>query len=428
MLVLCVVALSIGAQYPTQMIVACTYPTQRFYDSHAITVFDMNRNLPIHILAPDKFNYDGGEPFIRFSPNGRRGIVSYGFQNSIMGAMIILIAWDIFSGETAYIQNSDCMTMNLPEWTADNRQVFFTCFTGGEFSNGQFFDFDTRQLTSVPIMNGFPSPDGRYFVNQSNSELIVLDTHEVKEYAINPPNVWGRFIAWETDSESLLFRGIDSIQRYTLATQSTEILVEDVSIFQDMMLLSPDGQWLGMVTGLRQPLVQALHLPTATLYDVSVVDDKTILADWINWSPDSQWLFIGGHDETNTIHYVTKPDASMMQILIETPTQVQTGSTLLSLTLPQPEWLSGSEWLTYLTVYDNYLYIWRWDEGEGRYNLVKRIVNGREQTIWTQNHDKLIFIQVGLNESRLVYLDMDTDEIRFISSPSEMVGDYRLVE
>lgn len=425
--VVCLLALFTGAQYPTQMIVASTYPTQHFYNAHDITIFDMNRNLPLHILAPDKFNYDGGDPFIQLSPNGRRAIVSYGFQNSIMGTTMNLITWDIFSGETAYVVSPDCMTMTQPQWTADNRQVLFACFTGGQFSNGQTFDFDTRQLTTVPIMNGYPSLDGRYLLNQTYS-MTLLDTHEAKEYTITPLNVWAQFIAWEPDSESLLFRGIDTIQRYTLATESVEILLEDVSVYQDMMLLSPDGQWLGMVTGLSKPRAQILHLPTSTLYDVSVVDEKTILADWINWSPDSQWLFVGGYDETNTLYYVTKPDASMMQILIENPAQGQTNSSLVYLTLPQPQWLSGSQWLTYPMVYDNYLYVWRWDVAENHYHLVKRIENGGGQTIWMQNHDKLIFIQARVGEGRLAYLDVNTGEVHFISSPSEIVGDYRLVE
>lgn len=412
----CFIALAIGTTNPTQRVFAITYsPTQNI---SRVTIFDMNRNLPIHIpTSYVQLPEQGDSPAISLSPDGQLVLLVYGVMSPNIDAPREAFIWDIGSGDVAQIPYCD---MFFSTWLPDSRRVTYTCF-GGLTQGTYFFDFETRQTTITPLMmTNMLSPDGQYIVVADNTGISLSNLDRSYEQAVTPPNVWANFIGWQSDSQSFLLQGVKNIQRYTLATNTLEILAEDLNISTyQPMIISPDNQWLSLSLGLSNPKPHILHLPTSTLYDFTILGDDVIQLESLAWSPNSEWLIMIGYSRGERVYYLTRPDKSEFVLLHRTNMQFNQRLAM---------WSSDSQWITFSEDSTNYLHIWRWDEEQGQFTVFKVI----EQLIFAEkwlSPDKLGFIvaQDSMN-SYLAYLDMVTGEIHRISYPPNLVLEYHFWE
>ncbi len=414
----CLIALAIGTANPTQWVSAITYlPTQNI---SRITIFDMNRNLPIHIpTSYVQLPEQGNAPVISLSPDGRRVLLIYGLMSPNLDAPRSSFVWDIFSGDFAEIPPCD---MFQPTWLPDSRRVAYTCY-GGLTQGTYFFDFETRQSIVTPlIMMDMMSPDGQYVVITGRVSMSVASLDRSYEQPVTPPNMWASFIGWESDSQSLLIQGVKNIQRYTLPTNTLEILAEELNISNyQPMKISPDNQWLSLSLGLSNPKPHILHLPTATVYDLSVFGDDVIQPESLVWSPDSQWLIMIGYSRGERVYYLTRPDKSEFVLLHRT--NMQFNQRLA-------KWSSDSQWITFSEDSTGYLHIWRWDEAKAQFTVFKVI----EQLIFAEQWltpDKLGFVVAqdkDTMKSYLAYFDIATGEIHRISYPPNLVVEYHFLE
>ena len=411
----CFIALAIGTANPTQRVFAITYlPTQNI---SRVTIFDMNRNLPIHIpTSYVHISTQGDTPAISLSPDGQLVLLVYGLMNPNLDAPRSAFIWDIVSGDVAQIPPCD---MFFPTWLINSRRVTYTCF-GGLTQGTYFFDFDTRQAIVTPlIMTNMLSPDGQYVVITDRGGIQVANLDRSYEQAVTPPNMWATFIGWESDSQSFLIQGVKNIQRYTLATNTLEVLAEDLNISTyQPMIISPDNQWLSLSLGLSNPKPHILHLPTSTLYDFTILGDDVIQLESLTWSPNSEWLIIIGYSRGERVYYLTRPDKSEFVLLHRTNMQFNQRIAM---------WSSDSQWITFGEDATGHLHIWRWDEAQGQFTQFKVI----EQLVLAEQWltpDKLGFIMAQDTTSYLAYLDMVTGEIHRISYPPNLVLEYHFLE
>ncbi|MDX2074929.1 MAG: hypothetical protein SFZ02_00740 [bacterium] len=309
---MCAGAVALGTFYPTQLILAQTYSITRA--TSGITLLDVNRNLPINYSFPSE--YRG-----QFTPSadGHRVIISAG---TIQQQYAV---WDIFTGRIIYLTDifPNCLVVN-PTWLRDSRHIIFSCQTniqGGMMGGLNVLDFETGDMNlfysqSQYVTDNQWSPNLNYVGIDVNNTVRIMGLDGTSEQIITPPNKWQRFIGWEKNAESVLVYGLKSIERYTFATDSWEVLLADFQITQQPVL-SPDGTWVAIISGLRTPRPYVFNLLTSELIALSSSEFDISDVDLLQWSPDSQWLVIRSAQIDGNIHYLAKPDASDIRLISE---------------------------------------------------------------------------------------------------------------
>lgn len=415
---MCIMFLSIGKSNPTQFMISTSYLLTS--ETHLVTVFDMYRHLSVMIFVPDEQAHK-----VVLSPNGRYAIVAYG---TVATDSITVLLWDIFSGELIQSDIPNCdLLRGYPEWLPDSRFIVFNCM-GDIRPTFYFFELETRQLTLAPILAGIPSPDSTYMAIKEDTQLVITDMDGQNRRVIAPiQKSTGYSITWGDESDFILIHGANQLKRYTFATDSLDVLLES-TIYIGSSLLSPDSQWLVFNEG-ADSNTYTLHLPTMTQYNVSFPDKdgKLYSASMLGmfWSPDSQWLVMNTYrlqdKELLPVQYIAKQDGSVIYSLNE-------GTAFSGATPIPPIWSSDNQSFAFISLPYSHLHVWCWDESKGQYNQFKVIENATYNPKWSPDNGELYFIDGYFQQNRLAYIDMDTGEIHFMSSASEVVNDYRLVE
>ncbi|MCL4254626.1 MAG: hypothetical protein KJ043_12725, partial [Anaerolineae bacterium] len=297
----CLLALGIGTTMPTQIIVGQVYsPSQK---TNYLGLFDTNRNLPIYLNYP----VDASHQFMipTPSPNGRRFIILSGTFDS---PDTYISVWDIFMGRVFHLDNivPNCNSMS-GEWLENDQLILFFCWgdrRDGRTDGMYILNFDTGELDVFdeqyyPISQNHFSPDLQNVainIRSTTGTNTINITHlrDNTKHAITPDNRFQQFIAWENEGESVLAYGIDSIQRYSFATQTWDVLLDNLPISQPLPNLSPNKDWLIIFSGIAQPRPYLFNIKTLDL--IPFEDDFSE----VSWSPNSQWMVIQIDTMTDT--------------------------------------------------------------------------------------------------------------------------------
>nr|MCU0481030.1 hypothetical protein [Anaerolineae bacterium] len=271
--IICFVGVSIGASIPTTRIIAQVYSYEQ--DNQHMAIIDVNRNLPTYISFPIQSSGN-----ISLSNNGQRLILPTSALNQATFSV-----WDIMMGRVVHLPEDyvNC-SATAWRWLADNRHVLFQCRDNpqdGTIGGMYTLDFETGLVYLL-----------------YNQPTVILDA----QWSVDVRRVGG---------ESVLLRGVNTIERYTFATDELTVLLDD---FETSILpvLSPNGEWLALVNNDRRPRAYGLNLNTGELHLLETNDVKINNTAWTGWSPDSQWVMIRTTRESieGNMYYLARPDAS----------------------------------------------------------------------------------------------------------------------
>ena len=313
--VLCICAVALGMSQPTTRIVAQIYSYEQ--DSQQIILLDINRNLPLHLPFPVDFSGN-----MSISANGQRLILPVGALNQAAFSV-----WEITTGRVVDLPQEyiNCSASGW-RWLADNRHVLFQCRSNpldGTIGGMYTLDFETGlvyTLYNKPslILAYQWSPNFmRVGINDEGSVHIV-GVHGEDFMTITPQGRRFTFVAWYPDGESVLLRGVKTLERYDFSTGEFTVILDD---FETSItpVLSPNGEWLALVTNERRPRAYALHLGTGELHLLETTDTKINNVTWVGWSPDSQWVMMSTTIESRegNMYYLARPDASVVMELAQ---------------------------------------------------------------------------------------------------------------
>jgi Tol biopolymer transport system component len=345
--IVCVVAVAIGALLPTKLILAEVY----FYSQQIekLMLIDINRKLPVYYPLPTEYR----SPF-NPSPDGRRVIVFFGTaQQQIM-------VWDIFTGRRVSLSDirPNCLAVSAT-WLRDSRHLTFSCQTniqGGMMGGIHLLDFETGAVNlfysqSQLLHDSQWSPDLTRIGINVNDTVRVVSADGTQELFLTPPNVWQRFLGWSADAESVLVYGQNTIQRYTFATDTWEMLVSDMTITY-RPALSPDGRWVAFVSGLRNGRAYAFNLHTLELIPLTSPEIDIVGVDIVAWSPDSQWLVVRVLDGSRSPQYLAKPDTSEIRLIGNDITDLPIWSPDATRMMYRVAEWDGKEFHTYIVIWD----------------------------------------------------------------------------
>jgi Tol biopolymer transport system component len=306
--IICFVGVSIGASIPTTRIIAQVYSYEQ--DNQHMAIIDVNRNLPTYISFPIQSSGN-----ISLSNNGQRLILPTSALNQATFSV-----WDIMMGRVVHLPEDyvNC-SATAWRWLADNRHVLFQCRDNpqdGTIGGMYTLDFETGLvylLYNQPtvILDAQWSVDVRRVGINDEGRIHIIGVQGDDFRTITPQGRRFTFIAWENGGESVLLRGVNTIERYTFATDELTVLLDD---FETSILpvLSPNGEWLALVNNDRRPRAYGLNLNTGELHLLETNDVKINNTAWTGWSPDSQWVMIRTTRESieGNMYYLARPDAS----------------------------------------------------------------------------------------------------------------------
>jgi len=346
LVMLCFVAIVIGKLIPTQLI------TLKFTQADYITLFDMNRRVHIPIQLPVS---QAG--LILLSGDGHRVIME-----KVINAEATFSVWDIFTGRIVHLVDTfpNCNVIG-EHWVRGSRYITFSCRTniqGGLMGGIYVLDFETGEIHLFYSQTQFVddknwSPDMRRVALDVQNSVRIVDITGENEQRISPLD-YRRFIAWEGDGESVLMMSLNSIERYVFATNSREVLIEDMTISQTPEL-SPNGEWLAFVS---ESSAYTFNLKTSELVLLTPFEDKPVSATEMSWSSDSRWVTFGVLAIPATItpdiaYYVSPPTHSELIMLVD-------GA------YANPQWSADSQQVAYTIKNDTtnlvYLGIATWDD------------------------------------------------------------------
>ncbi|MDX2074928.1 MAG: hypothetical protein SFZ02_00735 [bacterium] len=416
--ILCVLVVGIGNILPTTMIVAETRLPE--VDTYLV-LFDVHRNLSIYFSLPVQ---NAGE--IIPSPNKRRFItITYDIDE-----IRSFVAWDIFTGYMIYLEDifSECNII-APNWSPDNRYITFSCESeqqGIFMEKVYMLDFETSELSLLSSSEGLYiayarwSPDLRHIILEtSNNKLTIVKIDSLEEQIITPNDEKQNFLSWIDNGASILIYDSKAIKKYTFATNSWSVLLDDFS-FQKSPVLSPNGEWIAIISNWSAYI---FHIPTYELVMLSSLEYEINLVEDIFWSPDNQWLLIrcdGDYSPNSNIYYLVKLDTSVVTVLGEYIQLFPTWVFDIQL------WSSNSEWISYNIYSANKRYIVKQNELTGLYEPY-HIINGDiQQAEWSPNNDGLAFIYQGAIR-QLAYWT-PSNEIRLLNHPTETVIKFGFVK
>jgi len=310
---MCLSAIVIGASNPTTRIVAQIYSYEQ--DSQQIILLDINRNLPIQLPFPVDFSGN-----MSISANGQRIILPVGALNQAAFSV-----WEIMTGRVVDLPQEyiNCSASGW-RWLADNRHVLFQCRSNpldGTIGGMYTLDFETGLVytlynkPSLILANQWSPNFDRVGINNEGS-VHIIGVHGENFMTITPQGRRFTFVAWLHDGDSVFLSGINTIERYDFATEELTVILDD---FETSItpVLSPNAEWLALVTDERRPRAYALHLATGELYLLETTDTKINNVTWVGWSPDSQWVMLSTSIESRegNIYYLARPDAAIVMEL-----------------------------------------------------------------------------------------------------------------
>ncbi len=390
--ILCAVAVAVGALLPTQLILAQVHVHSQ--QSDKLMLMDINRKLPVYYDLPAEYR----APF-NPSLDGRRVIIVYGTGQQ--QAMV----WDIFTGRRVYLSDTrpNCLVVGAT-WLRDSRHLIFSCQTniqGGMMGGINLLDFETGAVNlfysqSQVVLDSQWSPDLTRIGIDVNDRVRVVSADGTQELFLTPPNVWQRFLAWSADAESVLVYGLNTIQRYTFATDTWETLLVGFNITQ-RPILSPDGRWIAIIAGLRNARAYAFNLLTLELIPLTSPEIDIVGVDLLTWSPDSQWLMIRMLDGRLNPQYIAKPNASDIRLIANN----------ISVS-DLPQWSPNATRMMYR--------ITEWDGKDFQVYLVVWDIPSDAQTIipltqlpqWSPDGDRVAFVQYDNGDQTLYLADNGT--------------------
>ena len=262
-------------------------------------------------------------------------------------------------------------------------------------------DFETGAVNlfysqSQVVLDSQWSPDLTRIGIDVNDRVRVVSADGTQELFLTPPNVWQRFLAWSADAESVLVYGLNTIQRYTFATDTWETLLVGFNITQ-RPILSPDGRWIAIIAGLRNARAYAFNLLTLELIPLTSPEIDIVGVDLLTWSPDSQWLMIRMLDGRLNPQYIAKPNASDIRLIANN----------ISVS-DLPQWSPNATRMMYR--------ITEWDGKDFQVYLVVWDIPSDAQTIipltqlpqWSPDGDRVAFVQYDNGDQTLYLADNGT--------------------
>jgi hypothetical protein len=410
----CFVALTIGRATPTPLIVAqmYSYLEERQY----LALIDVNRNLPFRYNFP--VNVLGN---IYISDDGRRMVLPTG--EGLHQAVFVL--WEASSGKLITLPDYyvNCSARNWG-WLSDNRHVLFQCRDNpqdGTIGGMYTMDFETGDIyplynnPSVIMPHQWSSDNTRVAIND-NGKVYLVGVHGDNLTDITPQGRRFTFIAWLPDGESVLLRGLRSIERYTLATGELDLILDD---FETSILpvLAPNGESLALVSNERLLRAYALNLTTGDLTLLETNELKINNVQWIGWSPDSQWVMIDTPHPTRqgNIYYLARPDASLVMVLAEGVER-------------SPKWSADSQQVSFTTYNtpgntpQSAVMVWELNS----FLPPKAVSNYANSPHWSSIGDDLAFIRYE-QTMQLGYRSA-SGEVRLLTNTDESVVGFRFVK
>lgn len=397
---MCVGALGIGNAHPTTHILAQTYMYDR--DSQSLLILDVHRNLPIKLDFPVPVLGN-----ITVSQDGRRLLLPTGTFHQPYFTL-----WEVESGRIVNLPHiyKTCSARNW-RWLSDNRHVLFECRDNPQNASigGLYIvDFETDavyQLFREPTVftTYHWSPDTRRIAINDDGQVHVMNIDGTGYMNITPKGRRFDAIGWRSDGEVLFLRGVRSVEQYTFATGKLELLLDNFASTHSPAL-SPDGEWIALISNERRPRAFAFHIASQQLYLLETRDIKINPVDWVGWSPDSQWVVIltllNTRDKNR--YYLARPDASVVMELgnnLEAP----------------PIWASDNVRIAY-EIYDTlgptyYSEVVVWDLAS--FLPPQTIMRDTHSPQWSPNGDGLAFIYYP-QWQRLVYQNR-AGERRFLT-------------
>lgn len=254
----CAGALAFGASSPTYIIVAQTYSVTQ--DRQRLALIDSQRNLPIRLDFPVPITSP-----ISFSTDGRRAILPTGALNQATFSV-----WEMATGHVVHLPQAyaECAAFSWL-WLADNRHVEFFCRNNTRDTTiGGYYTFDSDSGAVYKIYSNPTTPiykhwsaDAQQVVIADDGRLHIVGVHGDNLQTISPRGRRFSSASWFPDGQTLLATGLSSIERYTLATQTWEVVLSD---FQTLAPpeISPDGVWAVMIADDRFKRAYSLHIET----------------------------------------------------------------------------------------------------------------------------------------------------------------------
>lgn len=410
---ICFGALAIGVSNPTTRIIAQIYSYEK--DSQHTAIIDVNRNLPIRISFPIESNGN-----ISLSNNGQRIILPTNALNQATFSV-----WDVVTGHVVNLpQDYVNCSATAWRWLADNQHVLFQCRNNpldGTIGGMYTLDFETGLvylLYNQPTVIGEAqwSPDVTRVGINDEGRVHIVGMKGDNFMTITPQGRRFTFIAWENEGESVLLRGVNTIERYTFATGELTVMLDD---FETSItpVLSPDGDWLALVNNDRRPRAYGLNLNTGESYRLETEDVKINNAVWVGWSPDSQWVMIRTTLESleGNVYYLARPDASVV---------LQLARNIESI----PVWSTDGARIGY-SIYDEmgntyYAELVVWDLSS--FLPAQVVMEYAQSPVWSPDDDGLAFIHYP-QPQQLGYMQKN-GEIRFLTDDTESVVGFAFVK
>ncbi len=413
-LLFCFVAMVVGHATPTMLIVAQIY--SYIQDKHHLALIDINRHLPIRLNFP--VNVLGN---ISISEDGRRMILPTGAGLN----QAVFVLWEVSTGKLITLPDYyvNCSASNW-RWLQDNRHVLFQCRDNpqdGTIGGIYTMDFETGDIYSLyrkpSVIAPYQwSPDNTRVGINDDGKVYIVGVHGDNLTDITPQGRRFTFVAWSTDGESVLLRGLRSIERYTFATGELDLILDN---FETSIspVLSPNGESLALVTNERRPRPYSLNLTTGDLTPLETTDLKINNVSWVGWSPNSQWVVIRSsiEIEPNNFYYLTKPDASVVMLMAENIETI-------------PVWSADSQRLSFTifdtmdTTYYSELMLWELNS----FLPPQRVAPYASVPQWSPDGGYLAFIRYPQFQ-QLGYMTTIGD-VRFLTNPNESVVGFTFVK